>query len=588
MPSRTALSLHLGTQPSPLQSSHSVNEVVSAIQRKFSISHVEQEHKTAAPPARRPSFSMDALLHPKKKDKRSDSPDQDPRKGRPSSLSLRGNSKSKDRANGQSPRLAPVHPGKFEVIIESPPLCFYGGAQHSTGALLSGRLKLKVEDPTGHVKFKSFTMVLRLAISTKKPIGKDCNECRERYEEINTWNFLTEPKTFQRDEDSQFPFSYLLKGGLPASTSASLGALKYQLLAVAKTSNGETIEVLHNLTISRAIPPGPDKSSIRIFPPTNLTGRVVLPPVVHPIGTFPVQMTLSGVVENKKESLTRWRLNKLMWRVEEQTSMISVPCPKHAHKVAEGKAVKLPQDTKIIGHGEMKSGWKTDFDTPGGEIYVELEGAVSTKTGQRGVCDVNSEAGLEVKHALIIELIVAEEYVPKKNRSVITPTGAARILRMQFVLTVTERAGMGISWDEEMPPLYEDVPESPPIYPSGEPSNSGFAAGFVADYEGPELEFTDLERVASANPTEPPRYREIDTASEPPPRSHAQSSSTAAGPSQLGELGEDVHRPRVGPVFGAGDLDFEPPQYALRPRQASDGNAQPEEDFGEGETGETA
>lgn len=590
MPSRAGLPLHLGTHPPPVQSSHSVNEVVSAIQRKFSIAHVEQAHNTS-PQARRPSFSMDSLLHPKKKEKRGDSADGDPRKGRPTSLSMRGSSKSKDRVNGQSPRLAPLHPGKFEVIIESPPLCFYGSSQHSTGALLSGRLKLGIEDPTGHVKFQTFTMVLRLAISTKKPIGKDCNECRERYEEINTWTFLTEPKTFQQDQDNQFPFSYLLKGGLPASTSASLGALKYQLLAVATTSTGETIEALHNLVIQRAIPPGPDKSSIRIFPPTNLTGRVVLPPVVHPIGTFPIQMTLSGVVESKKESLTRWRLNKLMWRVEEQTSMISVPCSKHAHKVADGKAIKLPQDSKILGHGDMKTGWKTDFDTPGGEIYVELEAAVSTKAGQRGVCDVNSEAGLEVKHVLIIELIVSEEYVPKKNRSVITPTGAARILRMQFNLTVTERAGMGISWDEEMPPMYEDVPESPPTYPSGESTNAGFAAGFVGDYEGPELEYADLERVASTNPSEPPRYREVDTRdvnAGSTSRSDAQSPGSAAVPSQLGDLGEDVHRPRVGPVFGVGDLDFEPPQYALRPRQASEVSQQSEEDFGEGETGDRA
>ena len=44
------------------------------------------------------------------------------------------------------------------------------------------------------------------------------------------------------------------------------------------------------------------------------------------------------------------------------------------------------------------------------------------------------------------------------------PTGAARVLRMQFKLVVTTRAGMGISWDEEMPPMYEDVPSSPPGY----------------------------------------------------------------------------------------------------------------------------
>lgn len=45
------------------------------------------------------------------------------------------------------------------------------------------------------------------------------------------------------------------------------------------------------------------------------------------------------------------------------------------------------------------------------------------------------------------------------------PTGAARVLRMQFRLTVTERSGLGISWDEEVPPIYQDVELlSPPCY----------------------------------------------------------------------------------------------------------------------------
>lgn len=35
---------------------------------------------------------------------------------------------------------------------------------------------------------------------------------------------------------------------------------------------------------------------------------------------------------------------------------------------------------------------------------------------------------------------------------------------MQFRLCVTARPGMGISWDEEQPPVYENVPDSPPSY----------------------------------------------------------------------------------------------------------------------------
>ncbi len=59
---------------------------------------------------------------------------------------------------------------------------------------------------------------------------------------------------------------------------------------------------------------------------------------------------------------------------------------------------------------------------------------------------------------------MAEEQTAAKSAKYATPTGAARILRMQFKLLVTERSGMGVSWDEEMPPMYEDVPNSPPGY----------------------------------------------------------------------------------------------------------------------------
>ena len=68
---------------------------------------------------------------------------------------------------------------------------------------------------------------------------------------------------------------------------------------------------------------------------------------------------------------------------------------------------------------------------------------------------------------MILELVIAEEWAPNKKPEQSTPTGAARVLRTQFNLNVTERAGMGLSWDDEMPPMYEDVPASPPHYGRG-------------------------------------------------------------------------------------------------------------------------
>ena len=42
--------------------------------------------------------------------------------------------------------------------------------------------------------------------------------------------------------------------------------------------------------------------------------------------------------------------------------------------------------------------------------------------------------------------------------------GTARVLRAQFALVVSNRAGMGLSWDDEAPPAYPQVPGSPPRY----------------------------------------------------------------------------------------------------------------------------
>jgi len=204
-------------------------------------------------------------------------------------------------------------------------------------------------------------------------------------------------------------------------------------------------------------------------------------------------MTLSGVVDKGEESQTRWRLRKMMWRIEEHQKIVSTACQKHAHKIGgESKGV-LHQETRIIGHNEEKSGWKTDFDTAGGEITMQFDASINPTTNP--VCDMEAPRGLEVKHNLVIELIVAEEFCPNRNTRLITPTGAARVLRMQFNLHVTERSGLGISWDEEMPPVYEDVPASPPGYFKLDDARS-----VMEDYQGSPLplpDYDELERMES-------------------------------------------------------------------------------------------
>ena len=358
-----------------------------------------------------------------------------------------------------SPKLAPTKPAKLAVDMESPPLIFYGNPTQSTGALLSGQLLLTVNDP--EIELQNFHMILVARVTNKRPITKDCLKCQVKDSEIFTWTFLTEP-THYKTGIHTFPFSYLLPGHLPATSHGELGHIDYVLEGSAICAMSDTITVSRTLTVQRSLP-GIDKTSIRVFPPTNLNVKVDISSIIHPIGEFPVQMSMTGLIDvSLKNIQRRWRIRRMNWKIEENSKIISPACPKHQNKVGgEGKGI-LHEDTRSIGGEDLKDGWKSDFDTPGGEITLEF--MVAIKPNSNPVCDVDSPTGLTVNHNLILEIIVAEEQTFSKSGKNATPTGSARVLRMQFKVILTQRAGMGISWDEEMPPTYEDVPSSPPRY----------------------------------------------------------------------------------------------------------------------------
>ena len=169
---------------------------------------------------------------------------------------------------------------------------------------------------------------------------------------------------------------------------------------------------------------------------------------------------MEGITQLKGDRQDRWRLRKLTWRIEETETAISPACAAHAAKVGgAGKGVRH-EHTRDIGAGELKSGWKSDFSA--GQIECELPAHIDHAT--RPQTGVDAGHGLKIAHALVLELVIMEEWAPAKKPASATPTGAARVLRTQFALRVTDRAGLGIAWDDEQPPMYEDVPASPPHY----------------------------------------------------------------------------------------------------------------------------
>lgn len=140
-------------------------------------------------------------------------------------------------------------------------------------------------------------------------------------------------------------------------------------------------------------------------------------------------------------------------------------------EAAEGPQGPLPGDrpgdvtiehTRIIGMGEMKTGFKTDFS---GKGKVEAMAEIDTHSFNHVSCNLaDPDFGMAINHTLVVEMVVAEEITPSKGHYQPIATGAARVLRMQFGLNLTERPGLGIAWDDEVPPMYADVPTSPPQY----------------------------------------------------------------------------------------------------------------------------
>ncbi|KAK4633618.1 hypothetical protein CLAFUW4_03912 [Fulvia fulva] len=395
-------------------------------------------------------------------------------------------SKSKDRSGSRdkhaSEHRVPLKPApvKLNLHMESPPALMLDPPSQSSGVIVSGQLHITPN--TSEVTLESCKLFLEKTTTTKRPIQDKCRDCITQIVDIAEWDFFKKPKTFKESAGKQsIPFSHRLPGNIPATTQGQLGSVEYSLHCRARTTSGEECEYRHELLITRAIRPGPDKTSVRIFPPTNLTLHVILPNIVHPIGEFPVQCRMTGITTKRDDTQTRWRLRKLTWRVEEHETMISPPCAEHVSNVGEGKAMKY-ENTRHIGMDELKQGWKTDFS----EGQVDGEFMAHINPTAKPNCGMDTGSGFKIAHNLVLELVIAEEWAPNKKPENATYTGAARVLRTQFALNVTQRAGMGIGWDEEQPPMYDDVPASPPHYQNDHTS--------ILNYEGEDLH-NDIERL---------------------------------------------------------------------------------------------
>jgi arrestin-related trafficking adapter 1 len=419
----------------------------------------------------------------------------------------------------------------LSIRFESPPLVSYGPPDDSSGALMSGVLDLTPRQIT--VKNDSFEvdkleMKLIMDVTTHKPIGHHCPACATRSKILNTWVFIPSHRVLQYNNGVAlgFPFSFLLPGNLPATARSTLAQVSYKLVAEAtppthphptstsaagRPSTPSLADIHKPVTLSqplqlkRSILPNIEpREATRVFPPTTMSANLTLPRVIYPGSTDnAVDITITGLRIN--ETKLRWIVRKISWRLNELAKVVSPACAIRASKVGgqEGKGI-LYEDTRTIGAGEMKSGWKSDHSL--GKVECILQ--IGSPPKAMAACDVDAHSGVHVSHTLTIEVVVAEELLhgsigPAKLGGQYQPTGNARVLRMTFAMVMTERGGMGISWDEEIPPRYEDVAWNVP--PSFEQAESSAEAEERDLYDGIEA-VEGIRRPRSAgSPFIPPR-----------------------------------------------------------------------------------
>lgn len=308
------------------------------------------------------------------------------------------------------------------IELESPPAVLYGHPSESTGSIISGLLLMNndelINNITPNVDLEYVTLSLVQTIRLNKPflIGSNtvssCKDCTNRKNIIARWDVVTGKSTFGPGSHA-YPFSHLLPGSLPASSKLgskhSTSFVKYDLIAVAKNVGiEEEIKVVLPLNITRLILKGPDRNSLRVFPPTEINASALLPNVVYPKSTFPVELKLENVVNDAGDR--RWRMRKLSWRVEELTKTRVYCCDKHVSKL---KSVENSYKTKSPNSNSKPKPSNVHYSTIQTDTFLSSDSVVDESLPAASSPEANENAtGLNGAPVMQVDVSEVERTAP--------------------------------------------------------------------------------------------------------------------------------------------------------------------------------
>ncbi|GMM32203.1 Ldb19 protein [Martiniozyma asiatica (nom. inval.)] len=262
-------------------------------------------------------------------------------------------------------------PFHMQINLETPPIVIFGSPTQSSGAFFSGNLYLTI--PSLHaeqlqpqisisklakniqhhymilndVSIK-LVQIINIARPFQNPNTNDCKKCDKREKTISDWPLLSKKLAFAKGTQHSYPFSCVIPGNLPPSSSLCHdGYIKYELRTKCTYINlkgkESTVNMDMPIVIKRSIMRGHDRNSLRIFPPTDVTASAVIPNVVYPRSNFPIEIRLDHLVSGTH----RWKMRKLNWRLEESIILKSDHCDRHQGEWRRGKSDLMKKKLKI-------------------------------------------------------------------------------------------------------------------------------------------------------------------------------------------------------------------------------------------------
>lgn len=361
----------------------------------------------------------------------------------------------------------------IDCDIESPPAVFYGDAEESTGALVSGQVVLIVEDDV--ILANKLAATLNRHSFQRRPYHHSCLDCQHQCFEIGAWNFLSHPVMLRRGRH-WFPFSILIPGNLPTTLDSPNLNVNYEskvAVRVAKTGTTgpalwSSLKFKKSLVIKRSLPEAFPVHPVIEFSPTMIKASIDCRSTIYPAEHNRVTLRLDGLADgdNAAQAINFWRPRRLTWALHEIITTSSPACPRHRPETVTqtGQLGLTYTDVRILGSKDVYRGWRCTYDGIKGAADIEFDYTVTKGNEIQYACDTRTPDGTEIRHLLEIEVVANKESAPVGKPLLVEQTGTFRSLKLRRNITLTEHPGSGISWDNEVPPIYQDIAAGPPAY----------------------------------------------------------------------------------------------------------------------------